>query len=66
MSIPYSDDQYGFTYGAAQVSRCMSDKKKGWVLLQVTTPKQGIDIYVTRTGKIRVYNVSGSEWRKPE
>ena len=49
--------QYGFTFGSAKVERVCSDDKKGWVYLSVTTPKlnQGIKIYVTKTGKLRVY-----------
>ena len=49
--------QYGFTFGPAKVERVCSDDKKGWVYLSVTTPRktQGIKIYVTKTGKLRVY-----------
>ena len=49
--------QYGFTFGSADVKRLCSDDKKGWVYLSVTTPKlnQGINIYATKTGKLRVY-----------
>lgn len=49
--------QYGFTFGSADVKRLMSDEKKGWIYLSVDTPRksQGIKIYVTKTGKLRVY-----------
>ena len=49
--------QYGFTFGSAEVQRLCSDDKKGWVYLSVETPRktQGINIYVTKTGKLRVY-----------
>ena len=49
--------QYGFNFGPAEVKRLMSDEKKGWVYLSIDTPRktQGIEIYVTKTGKLRVY-----------
>ena len=49
--------QYGFNWGSARVERTMSDDKKGWVHLNVKTPKelQRVSIYVTKTGKTRVY-----------
>ena len=49
--------QYGFNFGPAVVERLCSDDEKGWVYLSVKTPKinQGIEIYVTKTGKLRVY-----------
>ena len=55
--IKYEQTQYGFKFGAADVTRVCSDDKKGWVYLEVQTPRQfeRIQIYVTRTGKTRVY-----------
>ena len=47
--------QYGFKWGSAEVERMMSDEKGGWVYLGVRSPKQVVYVYVTRTGKIRVY-----------
>lgn len=49
--------QFGFTFGPADVKRLCSDEKKGWVYLSVETPKknQEIHIYVTKSGKVRVY-----------
>jgi hypothetical protein len=53
----YEETPFGFNYGAAEVTRCISDEKKGWVMLHIETPKQDqhIGIYVTKTGKVRVY-----------
>jgi hypothetical protein len=59
--IPYEELQYGFQYGAAKVTRLFSDKKKGWVTLGIETPKQTIQVYVTKTGKIRIHDSDG-EW----
>ena len=55
------DTKYGFEYGAATVERCCSDETKGWVVISVATPRQRIDIYVTKTGKIRVHS-NGTEY----
>ena len=56
----YSETKYGFEYGAAKITRLFSDEKTGWVTIEVRTPKQDIQIYVTKTGKIRVHGAS--EW----
>jgi len=47
---------YGFTWGAATIERCISDTKNGWVVLSIKTPRQDIQVYVTRTGKVRLYD----------
>lgn len=46
----------GFSFGAALVECRASDEKKGWVIVGVKTPKQRLQIYVTKTGKVRVWN----------
>ena len=52
-----SNTQFGFQFGVAEVTRLMSDVKKGWVYIGVKSPKpqQSLEIYVTKTGKTRVY-----------
>ena len=62
--IPFSETKYGFKYGAVDVTRIFSDEKKGWVTIGMKTPKDEIQIYVTKTGKIRIHGNKG-EWRKP-
>jgi len=47
---------FGFDWNCAKVERLASDDKKGWVYLGVTTPRDRIEIYVTKSGKVRVYN----------
>lgn len=59
--IPFANLRYGFQYGAAKVERLYSDAKQGWVTLGIETPKQAIQVYVTKTGKIRIHG-SGGEW----
>jgi len=51
----YQFTQYGFEWGAMDVERMCSDEKKGWVFLAVKSPRQHIEIYCTKTGKLRVY-----------
>jgi hypothetical protein len=59
--IPFAETRYGFNWGAAEVSRGFDDKSTGSVTLILETPKQEIQIYVTRTGKIRIHDRNG-EW----
>ena len=63
MTIHYKETEYGFEYGDAKVTRMFSDERKGWVTLGVASTKypRGIQIYVTKTGKIRVHSEMG-EW----
>lgn len=62
MSLHFEETIFGFDYGAAKVTRCMSDDKKGWVVIRIETPKEDMQIYVTKTGKIRVHTKAG-EWK---
>ena len=39
MSERYEETTYGFNWGAAEITRCFSDTKKGWVTLLLKTPK---------------------------
>jgi hypothetical protein len=61
VTIHYAETQFGFECGAAKVERCFYDDKKGWVTLLVKTPKTELQIYVTKTGKVRVHDKRG-EW----
>lgn len=62
--IPYNETTYGFVYGPISVTRLFSDPKKGWVVIGIATPKhRDIQVYVTKTGKLRILDDSG-EWKK--
>lgn len=63
----YAETKYGFEWGAAAMERGFSDAKKGWVTFLLRTPKhkEMIQIYVTKTGKVRVSSQKG-EWLPPE
>lgn len=59
----YEETPYGFKYGPVEIERAFSDKKRGWVILQLRTPKGELQIYVTRTGKVRIFDYYGDkEW----
>lgn len=64
--IHYSDTPYGFNFGAAGVTRMTGDDKKGWVVLGLKTPKHDLQIYVTKSGKVRVHDKDGKEWKPCE
>ena len=65
MDIRYEETRFGFKWGAAEITRGFSDPKKGWVTLILETPKANIQIYVTKTGKVRIHDEKG-EWVKPK
>ena len=67
MDIHYRETTYGFEWGASKVERGCSDKKQGWVTLIITTPKyeNGIQVYITKTGKVRV-SANNKEWMAKE
>lgn len=46
---------HGFQFGSALVECLASDEKKGWVMVGVKTPKGRIDVYATKTGKLRAF-----------
>lgn len=54
--IRYEEYAYGFGYGSADITRIHSDNKQGWVILQLKTPKKRLQIYVTKTGKVRIFD----------
>lgn len=62
--IRYEETEFGFNWGAAEIERMCSNAIKEWVTFSVTTPKEDLQIYVTKTGKVRVYGKSGKEWKE--
>lgn len=48
--------QYGFEWNGHLIERACSDDKKGWCMVIVTTKKQRLQVYITKTGKVRVFN----------
>lgn len=62
MSVRAELTPYGFKFGAATVHRMCSDDRKGWAVISVETPRQNLQIYVTRTGKVRIHDKESKEW----
>ena len=65
----YKETTYGFDWGGVRVQRAFSDKKKGWVGIFLITKKypNGIQVYVTKAGKIKIADpISGNEWKPME
>lgn len=48
---------FGFDWGSAKVERWF--KHKDSVTVGIRTPKDEIQIYITKTGKVRVWNKKG-------
>jgi hypothetical protein len=53
--------EFGFSWGPMEVQRAVHDKKRDVRIIQVITPRhpEGLQIYVTKTGKIRVFVKNG-------
>jgi len=64
----FAEIKYGFEWGAATITRAFSDRERGWITLLLATPKytghNSLQIYVTRTGKVRIHDSRG-EWSPP-
>ena len=61
--VHYEETKYGFEFGSAVIERTTSFED-GRVVLSIKTPKTnryGVQICVTKTGKIRVFSDSGKE-----
>lgn len=65
--IYYRETEFGFKYGSAEITRAFSDEKRGWATFMLETPKykghKALQIYVTKTGKVRVLEPGGKEWK---
>ena len=62
----FKEIPYGFEWGAAKLTRLFSDDKKGWVTFGLQTPKLNLQIYVTKTGKVRIHSHGKGEWTPPK
>ena len=63
--MKFNEIPYGFEWGAVKVTRAISDEKKGWVVLMLETPKSNIQVYITKTGKVRVYDYKLNKEMRP-
>jgi hypothetical protein len=53
----HAETQYGFKWGAAEVSRTLSDERGGVVVTIATTAGQVVHVRVTPSGRILVGQV---------
>ena len=60
--IKFMESLWGFHWGSVTIERLFSSEKKGWVTLGISTPKAQLQVYVTKTGKVRIHDQSGNEW----
>lgn len=58
--------EFGFKFGDALVERVHKNKEKGWAIISIKTSRknQELQIYVTKTGKVRVYKYYGREMKE--
>ena len=66
MKKHYQETPFGFDWGAAKITRCFSDDKKGSVTLELKTPKEDLQIHITKTGKVRIHDKQCDEWMKKD
>jgi len=55
MSAHYAETRYGFQWGSATVKRIAYIAERTTVVIGIKTPRADIQVYVTRTGKVRVF-----------
>lgn len=57
------DTQFGFVYGPVEVTRLFS--REDSVAIELKTERNTIDVYVTRTGMVRIFQ-DNREWKQPK
>jgi hypothetical protein len=57
--IDHKNTKYGFNWGAAKIERRCCSSEEGWIDLAIITPRDEVHVYVTKTGKVRLYNKKG-------
>ncbi len=63
--VHYQETRFGFEYGCSKVTRLCSDKKTGAVSIELRSPKRAIQVYITGTGLIRVFDESDKHgWKR--
>jgi hypothetical protein len=53
---------YGFEWDNVEVIRT-SELPDGHKVITIKTPRRSMDLYISRTGLIRVFTAPGDEWR---
>ena len=55
--------QFGFRWGVTEVTRLAELPEDRGIAMSVTTPRRKIEVYVTKTGLVRVFSPGGQEWK---
>lgn len=59
--------EHGFIVGPVKVEVMCEGRETGSVILRLHSAKKTIQVYVTRTGKMRVFSEGpGGEWKEAE
>ena len=53
--------KHGFEWGDVEIKRLWCDEKRGCAMLALTTSKRKIEVYVTKTGKVRIFSKNDKE-----
>ena len=56
--------KHGMEWGSSKMTFLFDDDNKQWVTWGLRTPKNSLQIYVTKTGKVRIHDKRG-EWTPP-
>ena len=59
--MDYEETKFGFQWNGTKIERCCSDAKAGWSVFTIETPKKSLQLYVTRTGKVRIFDSKTTE-----
>jgi hypothetical protein len=57
--------QFGFDWGNAKVTRCM-EPRPGCKVVRIETPREDVQIYVSPSGMVRVFNKKSVELVAPK
>ena len=61
----FAETESGFKWGVTEIERSASLRSgtdKGTIVITCRTPKAEVELYVTKTGKLRIFNPDGTEW----
>jgi hypothetical protein len=50
----FAHTKYGFAWGGLTIERLASDDKTGWVVIALNTDKAKLQIYVSKSGIVRI------------
>ena len=54
--MKHKTTKHGFEWGDVKIKRLWACEKRGCVMIALTTSKRKIEIYITKTGKVRIWS----------